>query len=183
MNALFANLIWATPDLFQSEGIFQTRVEKLFAERLDTINLLTDDVQLAPAIEQEIQAVTSNRSSSIFAEEQFVGAANGLVLPAPVANDFAAEFDVIGQNRALLDNDFDAFLEQIAPEKIAATVDGETIDDPNAEFEAIDACVLTEEADAAARLIESADVVGFEVNWDNIDGATGFATASIDDFA
>ena len=144
---------------------------------MSTIDLLTDDVQLAPAIEQEIAMVTSNRASSIFAEEQFVSAVD---LPIPVANDFADEFDVIGQNRALLDNDFDAFLEQIAPEKIAATLDDAPLDG----FGSIDPCMLSEEEEeATARLIEAADVVSFEINWDNLDAATGFATASIDDFA
>lgn len=93
--------------------------------------------------------MTSSRGSSIFAEERLIVLSEELALSAPVANEFAAEFDVIGENRAVLDNDFDAFLAQIAPEKFVAEV--------------------------------SSDLLGFEINWDNVDGATGFATARIDD--
>lgn len=175
MNALFANLIWATPDLFRSDVVFETRVEKLFVERVSTIDLLTDDVQLAPAFEQEVAAVTSRREASIFAEERFVEASGGFDIPAPVANDFAPEFDFIGQNRALQDNDFNAFLaeldaEGISPDKAVADTES-----------GLEPCVLMDEVLAEARLaVDTTDLVSFDVNW-TVDSATGLATASIDD--
>lgn len=180
MNALFANLIWATPDMFQSESVFETRVEKFFAERVSTIDLLTDEVQLSPAFEQEIQAVTSRRETSIFAEERFAEErfveAAGVDTPIPVANDFAPEFDFIGQNRALQDNDFDAFLadlegESFAPEKAVAEFDS-----------GLEPCVLMEEVLNEARLVvDTSELIDVQVAW-TVDSTTGFATASIDPF-
>lgn len=180
MNALFANLIWATPDLFQSESVFETRVEKFFAERVSTIDLLTDDVQLAPAFEQEIQTVTSRREASIFAEERFVEAA-GIHTPAPVANDFAPEVDFIGQNRALQDNDFDAFLATLAPEKLDQAGGQNLSETPEDAYDSFQPCLLSEEDDATTQVeAPTIELPVYDTVW-LIDKFTGLQVATLND--
>ncbi|MEO1642520.1 MAG: hypothetical protein AAFR74_04235 [Pseudomonadota bacterium] len=181
MNALFANLIWATPQLFVSERVFESRVEALMAETVASIDLLNDSVHLAPEFETEIASVTSSTARSIFAEEQFIATVNDLALPEPVSNDYAPEFDVIGPNRGLLHSDFEEFVATLAPEKVAADTPDLPVDVATAEFEGIEPCALTDETLTEARLVDTSELIDVTVEWTNTDANTGFVTASIDD--
>ncbi|MEL7231522.1 MAG: hypothetical protein AAGJ85_03315 [Pseudomonadota bacterium] len=181
MNALFANLIWATPELFVSERVFESRVEALLAETVANIDLLNDSVQLAHEFETEIASVTSSTARSIFAEEQFVSIVNDVALPDPVANDYAPEFDVIGPNRGLLHSDFEEFIATLAPEKIATEASDLPVDVATSEFQGIEPCALTDEMLTEARLVDTSELIDVTVNWTNTDASTGFVTASIDD--